>query len=504
MKMEKKAITAPEVSMPLNEKEMSRYREGVWLTKDNKLIRMHANMTSFTYKLTNLVLWKSIQEGRLDNIKITTAEIKNILEYKGNDLSQRLKKESEKVMKTIVGVEKKDKTGQWTMLTLIPKMEYNGSGVLTAIINPDLKTYINGLTKTFTKTDYRRINGLSYPGMRMAEICNSWVNYGYALYSVLEWRALLGATTVYYGTYSRFKEKILKPVVKEVNENMDFIIKPIEIKEGRKVSYIKMIIKRRKEKIACEKMEEKSPIVPVEEENTVYKYNLKVMNDGKAKEQVLELKEDEKAKDNKNSQQDFANLSDIEQLFVKRMVEDYELTLPVAIDAILKYGVSYCTKQMEVVRLAIKSGKKITNKGGFLRKAIEEGYAQSKEALEKAKAAEEEKIKDKRLWDKQAKEFFQSKKKSSSLDEEKSYEEIIYEKEYEIWEKKKTAFRFELIRMVKDGKIEMEMINPAVAEFEAKNPPPVKPKEKAKKEMDEASKILISQLVDNFSMSMES
>lgn len=85
------------------EKKIARYKAGLWLTKDNKLIRMHGNMTSLSYKLTNYFLWLSVKEGRLDNLQITTTEIKNILEYKKTGLTALLHEESDKIGKLCHG-----------------------------------------------------------------------------------------------------------------------------------------------------------------------------------------------------------------------------------------------------------------------------------------------------------------------------------------------------------------------------------------------------------------
>ena len=34
----------------------ARYKKGLMLTKDNKLVRIHGNMTPMSYKLTNYIL----------------------------------------------------------------------------------------------------------------------------------------------------------------------------------------------------------------------------------------------------------------------------------------------------------------------------------------------------------------------------------------------------------------------------------------------------------------
>ena len=466
------------------EKKPSRYKKGLFLTKDNKFVRMHANMTSLSYKITTFFLIKALKEGKLDNLEITASELKDVLNIKTTSLSMALKAEAKKIVQASIEIEslEENEKEDWAVLSLIPRMEYK-KGKVTATINPDIMPYISGLTSNFTKTDYEKINACSsYFSMRLAEVCNSWFNRGRAYYSVEEWRGLLGATGKAYDVMSQFRKRVLHPAIEEVNDLMDFTLTPIEHKKGRKVTHIEMIIKPKSgvatasdiiEAEASEKQDVTEILDVISPKLQAY-----------TKPYTVNKKELAKAK------HDFANLNDIEQSVVNRMVENYELSLSTAVDAIVKYGISYCTKQMEFVRKAIKSGKNISNKGGYLRKAIEEGLAQSHEAMEQAKAREEEARKNNELWDKQAKDFFQG-------FAEKSPEELAYEKEYETWSKKKRAFRAELMEMLKQEQIDFSTVSESLAEFDKRFPQPrlVKPVNK-----ENNAKEMIAKLLDQMAM----
>ena len=51
-------------------KSLPRAKSGLWLTKDNKLVAMHANMTATTYKLTNYFRWRAQQENKLEGLSV--------------------------------------------------------------------------------------------------------------------------------------------------------------------------------------------------------------------------------------------------------------------------------------------------------------------------------------------------------------------------------------------------------------------------------------------------
>ena len=53
----------------------ARYKKGLVLTKDNKLVRLHGNMTPTSYKIVNYFLWKAVKEGRLENLEVNVTEL---------------------------------------------------------------------------------------------------------------------------------------------------------------------------------------------------------------------------------------------------------------------------------------------------------------------------------------------------------------------------------------------------------------------------------------------
>ena len=466
-----------------SEKDPVRYKTGLWLTKDNNLIRMHGNMTPLSYKLTNYFLLKAIKEERLDNLQVTASEMIKVLGIKDNNLKKVVDAESDKIMKTIIEIKSANSFGDWEKITLIPHMKYE-KGVATAKINPDLLPYINGLTGNFTRTDYEKLNSCSsYPAMRLAEVCNSWANTGIAYYAVEEWRALLGATGHSYDVMSQFRRRVLNPAVKEVNERMGFLVTPVERKSGRKSTHIKMLIEL-KEKNS---FEEKEEIPKVVADNLVN--NFAIAYDEPV---VVEAPKKKRGRPKKKAivkpTLDVSDLSTIQLDVVRRMVENFGYAEDKAIEAVRLNGVVYCQQQMEVVRKAIKSaelsGREIRSKAGYLNDALKLGYAQINESIARAKAAEDEESKDRSLWDKQAKAFFHGKDSNEGIaDEEANVSPIDIEQfgcdkdndEYKEWEAKKKSFRMMLIDAMRESdNIDFGKLHQALEAFDKRYPCPQK------------------------------
>ena len=177
------------------------------------------------------------------------------------------------------------------------------------------------------------------------------------------------------------------------------------------------------------------------------------------------------------------------------MVDQYELSLPIAIEAVKRHGIVYCQKEMDGLRQAIKAGKAIKNKGGYLRKALEEGYAESQEAIEKAKRRERNAKLNKARTAKEDIETYlllTGRKTKATLLSEKTPEEIAYDEAITEWRKKRDTFRKQMLKLVKEEKIKLEDMETGMEEFGKKYPRPVPPKksEKSAEEKKDASSII--------------
>lgn len=351
-------------------KALPREKSGLWLTKDNKLVSMHANMTATTYKLTNYFLWRAQQENKLEGLSVDCRTIIKDCNIKATNFSEVLLSECKKVALTQISV--MDDNGNWKVRQVIPNMTYE-DGILTADINPKVAPYIYGLKQNFTKGNMLQTNKCdTYAAIRLYETCNSWARTGCAYYSIEEWRSLLGGDKEIYERFSNFNQKIIKPAVKIVNENTDLDITPEYIKTSRKTTHMKIHVTKKSYLPEGKSSEAEQNDIVVESNIT----------SSPVVEQAVTFTLEER---------------DV----IKKMTKEYRQTKKNAESYIRNYGVEYCKAQIEYVRQEnLKQEKKRI--GGYFRKAIEGDYAGSKQVQIEAAKAEKAEHEEIAAWNKDA------------------------------------------------------------------------------------------------------
>lgn len=227
-----------------NPRDPARYKEGLFLTKDNRLVRMQGNMTPTSYKIVNYFLWMAAASGKNDHLQVNATKILNILHIGDRSFGKVLTAECEKAAKTIVTFRSKDDPdNDWITMSLVPVIRYK-DGIMTAEVNLSVMPYINELRGNFTPLQLETVNTLeTYSSMRLYEVCASWKRAGKVTYTVDEWRGLLGAKKKSYDVFGQFKKRVWNPAVKTVNEHTEFRIKDSFVKQGRKTTHITIYIK---------------------------------------------------------------------------------------------------------------------------------------------------------------------------------------------------------------------------------------------------------------------
>ncbi len=378
-------------------KALPREKSGLWLTKDNKLVSMHANMTATTYKLTNYFLWRAQQENKLEELSVDCRTIIKDCNIKATNFSEILLTECKKVALTQISV--MDDNGNWKVRQVIPNMTYE-DGVLTADINPKVAPYIYGLKQNFTRGNMLQTNKCdTYAAIRLYETCNSWARTGYAYYSIEEWRSLLGGDKEIYERFSNFNQKIIKPAVKIVNENTDLEISPEYIKTGRKTTHMKIHV--RKKAYLPEGTEK---IVDMNVSDVVVEDKIQSSTVGEP-EITFTLEERD---------------------VIKRMTKEYRQTKKNAEAYIKNYGLEYCKEQMEYVRQE-NLKQEIKRIGGYFRKAMEGDYAGSKQIQVEAAKAEEAERKEIAAWNRDAANMDEILEKASENEEASLEQKILAE-----------------------------------------------------------------------------
>jgi hypothetical protein len=109
--------------------------------------------------------------------------------------------------------------------------------------NPELKPFLLQLKKNFTKFQLKyAIQLKSKFSIRIYELLKQYEGIGSRLLSLEDLREYLGVQPDEYSLYGDFKRKILKVAQKELNAKTDISFEFEEIKTGRKVTDLKLII----------------------------------------------------------------------------------------------------------------------------------------------------------------------------------------------------------------------------------------------------------------------
>lgn len=351
-------------------KKLPRAKEGLWLTKDNELIKMHSNMTAGSYKITNYMLWKATRMSDMSQpFTMTASEIVSSCNIKNHNYSAVLDEETSKIMNTWIEIRKPNKE-EYVKISMMDRLEYHKGGILEAQLSPSMVSLIGNLKKEFTQNNYVQVNKCkTYAAMRLYEVCNSWIRTGYAYYSLDKWRKLMGGTQKTFDTFTLFKKRFFVPAVNCVNKKTDLQIEPEFIKTGRKVTHIKVTILKKEDTVASQEI---PTLIPAPEETPIMQPELPI-------EEGFSLEERDA---------------------IRKMVTVYKQRPECAESYIQNYGLEYCKQQMEYVRQENKQ-KKIDKIGGYFYKAVCNDYAGTKQAQIKAAQAEESERKEIVDWDKQ-------------------------------------------------------------------------------------------------------
>src|SRR5699024_7635742 len=156
-----------------------------------------------------------------------------------------------------------------------------GKGIIQFSFDPKLKPYLLQLKRTFTSYRLNNIMSLgSYYSIRFYEFFKKWERTGKWRVSLKHLKSLLGITQKSYEIYGNLKNRVIRPSIKELNEETDLMVELEEVKKGRQV--IELIFKiKRKQNINQKNAElniENKDIITESKEEFLKKLNNKAIN----------------------------------------------------------------------------------------------------------------------------------------------------------------------------------------------------------------------------------
>jgi len=225
-------------------------QENYIVTQSNKLIEArHIKPLLAREQKIVLTMVSMIQLNDEDfkEYSISIKEFSEMLGLKGHAKYEEIKEVALRLQEKTIFIP--DEHGFVTTNWVAGQRYIEGEGVIKLSFSPYLKPYLLQLKSQFTSYKLSNILSLgSGYSIRLYELMKKWQHLGKWESPVDIIRDKLGAVTKSYSLYGNFKNKVLLPSIKELNEHTDLQISIKEIKKGRGVDRIEFTIKHAPEK----------------------------------------------------------------------------------------------------------------------------------------------------------------------------------------------------------------------------------------------------------------
>ncbi|WP_144502566.1 replication initiation protein [Bacillus thuringiensis] len=231
----------------MSENQDLQIKENNIVSKSNTLIEANSRLNLVEQKIL-LCLASNIEPHDRD-FKTYTFSIKhfhNLLGLNGSTKYSELSKITKELLSKVIEI----RTGEELIqVSWLSSAIYNrNKGTIDMRFDPLLKPFLLELSSKFTS--YRLANVIklrSTYAIRIYELLKQYEDLKERTISLENLRYYLDAMDI-YPNYANFKQRVLKPSQKELNQNTDISFEFEEIKLGRKVQKIKFIICGQKKK----------------------------------------------------------------------------------------------------------------------------------------------------------------------------------------------------------------------------------------------------------------
>lgn len=342
------------------------------IVKSNRLIEASYRLSTQEQRII-LIMASMVRKDDEDfsgyQIKIT--DFAEMVGIKGQSIYDEIKKITKKILERVIVIH--EPSGDLQIGWLSSAKYHKKKGSVDLHFDPKLKPYLLSIQEFFTKYKLKEVIRLkSSYSIRIYELLKQYETIGSRLFTISEFRRILGVDGSKYLLYGHLKNKVILPAQKELKEQCDLSFDFKEIKKGRKVIKIEFII----------------------------------LSSNKEKKDTL--------KENDIETPLQAELAQIK----KKLVEHFCLSEKQADKIIEDFDIERIIKNLEYVEIKYKAGL-VNNIGPYTLKAIEENYFIKKSQFEIDKEKEEmirkEKEKEKTREENIRKDY--AKYRSSKIDE---------------------------------------------------------------------------------------
>ena len=258
--------------MPIDQ-SLEQYGKELYTNKTSEVVAIHKclieacfKMEAQEQKLFLLGLWElsKTPESELPKqipgqktIKETVIKREHIIKYANIKQTERLKELADSLTGGVtahielVDEESGKPTGNWKNFVIITDTKYE-DGVFTMGFHPWMYPYLKNLKGWFARLRMREVRSIqSGYAIRFYMILRQWELVGKVQYSISNLKKMLGLIELNkegtivkekYKLYADFKRRVLGVASRELKENSKLYFEFEEIKTGRKITDIKILI----------------------------------------------------------------------------------------------------------------------------------------------------------------------------------------------------------------------------------------------------------------------
>lgn len=188
--------------------------------------------------ISNNDIDRAIQQSN-KRYSLTSNELATLLNTSVSVVSHEVERTTKRIMKKTIHLRKilEDGTVEFEMINIIPYARYK-NGLLEFDLNYGVIPYLVEINKNFTEYQLHYLLSMrSANAIKLYKLLYQYKNIQSRIFVVLELKKQFGLINK-YPLYKNFKQKILDPSIKQINEFTDLEVSYKEIKCGRKVEKI--------------------------------------------------------------------------------------------------------------------------------------------------------------------------------------------------------------------------------------------------------------------------
>ncbi len=227
--------------------------KGRIIKKHNDLVEGRYNMSIWQMRVfLKMISMIRIDDRDFKDYKIDLAEFVKDFGLGSNKNSyQELRDGAHELQSVILTIEEKldDGTTELSNIPVLIKVTRNDDkkSYIRVSFHPDMLPYLMNLKNRFLIYEMKNILSLPSPySVRIYELAKQYEKLKSRVISIEELKSFLGIEDK-YPKYSHFKSRIIEKSVEDINKHTDINLEYEELKEGRRVTRIRFLIKKKEE-----------------------------------------------------------------------------------------------------------------------------------------------------------------------------------------------------------------------------------------------------------------